>query len=414
MLASLLLLLLSLGLCLALALQREPSVPPSQGLSPADIQRSKDFLRRNDPRRLAGGGPRQLRVDEAQLNLLLNQLAQRYGAGQGGATVALQQGQAALQASVRLPRLGAWLNIDARLLEGGHLPEIASLHLGRLPLPGWLARWALRRLIAQLETPAQTQLARDMIERISFAPKELHLAYRWRSDSMEQLLGSLWSAAEQDRVRAYNEQLIRWVQAQNSDAPVSLARLLPPLFELARQRSALPAADAAQENRSAVLTLALYACGQDWGRLLPAARLWPHPPLRRVTLAGRDDFAQHFMVSAALALEGGGPLADAIGVYKEVADARGGSGFSFNDIAADRAGSRFGLLARQSPGALQALLRSGLQEHDFMPDVADLPEFLSPQAFAQRYGGLDQPAYRQMMATIEARIERLPLLQHGI
>ena len=34
---------------------------------------------------------------------------------------------------------------------------------------------------------------------------------------------------------------------------------------------------------------------------------------------------------------------DAIGVYKEVRDSRGGSGFSFNDMAANRAGTRFGL-----------------------------------------------------------------------
>ena len=46
-----------------------------------------------------------------------------------------------------------------------------------------------------------------------------------------------------------------------------------------------------------------------------------------------------------------------------------------------------------------------------MPSVADLPEFLSAAAFRQRYGGLDAPAYRQMMAEIDARIAALPLLQ---
>jgi hypothetical protein len=54
--------------------------------------------------------------------------------------------------------------------------------------------------------------------------------------------------------------------------------------------------------------------------------------LPELRLRGRLDFPQHLLISAALAAEGGGPLADAIGLYKEVADARHGSGFSFNDI----------------------------------------------------------------------------------
>ena len=41
-------------------------------------------------------------------------------------------------------------------------------------------------------------------------------------------------------------------------------------------------------------------------------------------------------------VESTGALAQAIGLAKEVADARAGSGFSFNDMAANLAGTRFG------------------------------------------------------------------------
>lgn len=185
---------------------------------------------------------------------------------------------------------------------------------------------------------------------------------------------------------------------------------MPPLFTLASQRSA-GGADALAENRAALLTLALQATGRRMSDLVPAIQAAPQRQPVVVTLAGRDDFAQHFLISAVVALEGGGPLADAIGVYKEVADLRDGSGFSFNDIAADRAGTRLGLLARRDPRTLQDRLARGAPERDFMPDVADLPEFLGRRDFLATYGGVDAPPYRRMLADIDRRLDALPLLR---
>jgi hypothetical protein len=124
--------------------------------------------------------------------------------------------------------------------------------------------------------------------------------------------------------------------------------------------------------------------------------------------------AAHFLISAALAAEAGSPLADAIGLYKEVDDSRGGSGFSFNDIGADRAGARFGELASRSPDSARKLARalaSGAKESDFMPDVSDLPEFMQEGEFMRRYGGIGGAGYNRMMAAIEARVAARPLLQ---
>ena len=109
------------------------------------------------------------------------------------------------------------------------------------------------------------------------------------------------------------------------------------------------------------------------------------------------------------ALPPGRPLADAIGLFKEVDDARVGSGFSFNDIAAGRAGVRFAGLAAASPRQLQAVLAAGMAEGDVMPEVADLPEFMTQAEFQRRFGGIGSPAYADMMARIEARLDAMPL-----
>jgi hypothetical protein len=160
-----------------------------------------------------------------------------------------------------------------------------------------------------------------------------------------------------------------------------------------------------------ILLLALYVNGQDLTAIVPNAKNWPRPWRHEVLLNGRADFSKHFMVSAALAAKAGGPLSDAVGLYKELADAREGSGFSFNDIAADRAGTRFGEYAADSASArkLQQRLRAGIAERDLMPPTEDLPEFMPEQEFVRRFGGVDAPAYNKMMAEIERRAAGVPL-----
>jgi len=104
-------------------------------------------------------------------------------------------------------------------------------------------------------------------------------------------------------------------------------------------------------------------------------------------------------------------LADAVGLYKEIADSRGGNGFSFNDIAADRAGVRFGESAAKSATAkkLQTDVGAGIIESDLMPATADLPEFMPETEFKRRFGGIDGSGYKKIMAEIEQRVAVLPL-----
>ena len=403
--------LLLLALALALSLQPTPLLARAAELRPADIKQAKEFLRRNDPRQLDSGAQRLLNLREQELNLMLGQAAKVYG--NAAAQVHLRPGRALVQASLPLPKLGAWLNLDAELNDSAAMPAFTRLRVGRLPVPAWLGNWGLRRAALGLSASLDAQLAGgsllDMVERVGFGAELLHIKYRWHKDSMARVMSSLWPADEQRRALAYQEHLAAWVQTLPPGQPVFLATLMPPMFTLAQQRSAGLSAQAAAENRAAILTLALYATGESWARVMPAAQSWPRPAPLQVTLNGREDFAMHFLVSAALAVEGGGPLSDAIGVYKELSDSRGGSGFSFNDIAADRAGTRFGLLSEQAPERLQALVGHGLPESAFMPDVSDLPEFLSERDFISRYGGVDGPAYRQMMKDIEARLNALVL-----
>lgn len=396
--------LAGLLLALALALQTSPRVPRPEAISPADVARARDFLRRNDPRQAPPGSLRAAQISEAELSLLLDYLASRQPAL--AARLSLHEGRALAQASLAL-RGPFWLNLQARLVQNGGLPEVRDLRLGNLPLPDWLAGWARERLLRRLDGLEEARLLRGMIKHVALSEGRVQLLYEWQPDSYRRMLDALVPAPEQARLQHYHERLAQW--AAGRPEPVSLAAALPPLFALAAERSAAGHEPAA-ENRAALLVLAAQATGRGLGALLPAARAWPRAALE-FSLHGRADFPMHWLVSAALAAHAGGPLADAVGIYKEFADTRDGSGFSFNDIAADRAGSRLGQLAVAEPLRLQQRLAAGVGELELLPDISDLPEYLSAAEFRRHYGSPDSAAYRAMMEKIEQRLDGQALLR---
>lgn len=393
-----------------MCLQDRPLVVRSVQLTPADIERAKRVIDSHDPRKASANGLQTVAIDERDLDLALNYLASRLA--RGAVRVVLQPGAVWAQASVEMPRnpIGRFVNIDATLVETGSLPRVEHLTIGKLTVPAMLGDYLLRDGLARLVATEQGGVAADVVKGVSVAAGRLSVTYFWSDAVAERARRVLVAPADQARLRAFHDRLVDLVA--KAPGKVSLATLMPPLFLLALDRGAT--GDIVRENRAAILVLAFYANGKGLGDLVPAAKQWPQPARRTVTLAGRDDFPKHFLISSAIAAEAGSPLADAVGLYKEVDDSRGGSGFSFNDIGADRAGTRFGQIASQSPERSRNLARaiaSGVKESDFMPDVSDLPEFMQEAEFKRRYGGIGGPGYNKMMATIEARVESRPLLR---
>jgi hypothetical protein len=190
----------------------------------------------------------------------------------------------------------------------------------------------------------------------------------------------------------------------------SLTALLKTTMALAFLRSTGGAAP--EENRAAFVAIMFYVNRWPLDAVVPEARSWPRIPQRAFALRGRTDLAQHFISSAAIAAAAGVPLAEWAGVYKELNDARGASGFSFSDLAADRAGTAFGQLATRDPESarrLQGVFGEGLTEADIMPLVQGLADNLPETEFTRRFGGVGSPKYNEVVADIDARIAALPL-----
>lgn len=190
---------------------------------------------------------------------------------------------------------------------------------------------------------------------------------------------------------------------------VSLAELLAQVLPSAADSTPATLPD---DHRAALMAMAFYVTRWPIEILVQDARSWPRATPRRVTLGGRRDHAQHFIVSAAMAAAAGSALADGIALYKEFQDGQGSSGFSFSDVAANRAGQRFGTLASGSTTtaiALATRLQSPLTDRDIMPATTGLADNLSAEEFGRRYGSTSSDAYVQVMTDIDTRVNSLSL-----
>lgn len=391
---------------LATALQHQATVGPGADVRPEDVARAVSLLRTHDPRQARPGQVSTALLRQRDLDVIFSHGAQRWIKAQGQVT--LEPARGTLRLSTRGPDnpFGAWFNLELVLAETGSLPQLARVKIGHLPLPAWLAEWAAPHLAERLGLQREWALAGDIIRRVRFQPGQMLVTYAWQGDSINRLFDGLLSAEELARLRPYSDLLVGLAARAGHGWQLPLAQMLAPLFELAQQRSQ-SGNDPAAENRAALLALTLYANGRWLGHVSVAARNWPRPRPLQLLLAGRGDFTLHFLISAMLAAEGTTPLSRAVGVYKEVADSRGGSGFSFSDVAADRAGTRFGERAVKDPLALQALVARGVSDADLMPRSDDLPEFMAEPEFLRRFGGVGAPAYNQMLAEIDRRVAAL-------
>lgn len=394
------------------AIDDEAALAATPTVTPARIASAQRLIARNDPRKQPAGVLRSLQLGEDELNLALVYLGSRYP--QTRAQIRLQDGTAHLRSSTFLPPnpFGNYLNMQAVLRETDGLPEVQQLLLGRLAVPPSLANPLLRWGLARLQAQSGASAALDSIQHVGVRNGMLRVVFTWDDALPAQLQAALVPEAEQNRLQAYQAQLVT-LAAAPGPRNLALSTLLQDLLKFAAERGAASnsPAGSADENRAALVALAFYVNGKGLGAVMPAAKHWPVPAPRQISLGGRGDTAQHFSISAALAAAAGSPLADAVGLYKELDDAQGGSGFSFNDLAADRAGTRLGALLLTSAGQqrLQKRLDAGLRDTDLLPKVQDLPELLQDAEFQRRFGGVDGAGYKRMANDIEQRIAALAL-----
>jgi hypothetical protein len=406
--------LLALVVAFSLVVEDSPQVDRAVILTPEHIGRAKQII---DTHRywVRPGMLATMRIRPADADLAANYLAHRFG--RGSAHVTVRNGSVTVGLSIPtratpLHGLNGYLNIKAVLGETNRLPELQSLQVGKIAIPEGVSKIIGVQLEQWLRRSPEYREGLDALRQIRISQKELAVVYRWSAD-LPRLSREVGSSVvgELERERFLHYQSLLAENSQKNGGTISLAEILPLLMGAAAGRS--HDEDPLTENRAVILIVAFHVLGIPLEWLFPEAASWPHSAGQTVTIDGRDDFAKHFMVSALIAAYADTGLSDVAGLYKEIEDSRGGSGFSFNDLAADRAGTKFGEKAvadQSSAHELQRRVASGIDDGDLMPTWSDLPEFMPEEEFKRRFGGINKPAYQAVMAKIEQRVAALGVL----
>ena len=215
-------------------------------------------------------------------------------------------------------------------------------------------------------------------------------------------------------VKLYYERICTFHSQIDGLGQASVGYYLSTVSSFAEKRSYISEAPV-EENRAALLALAIFLGSSNFDKVIGAldeeTLAACQPRNGQMVLANRNDLRLHFIFSAALKVISDSGISFAIGEFKELLDSQqGGSGFSFADLAADRAGIRFAEMALDENGALrvQHMALELRQEKVFFPSIAGLPEGIPQQVFDER-GGIEGDYYKQHLATINQRIDRLAL-----
>jgi hypothetical protein len=353
----------------------------------------------------------ELSVDD--LNLAGNYLLNRYS--KSAAALELKHNELRFKVTMTLPEnwLGKYLNISFRLgnVEGNDLPVITKFKAGKLLLPAKLAAFVIDTVIQHSSLNEYFILATRPIRAVRIDAEKLTINYYPNKDTLIQARNFLTHTGDNSTLNIYQQKLAEIVAKHDAAWRLSLADLLRPLFELAYQRSTLE--NAIDENRVVISAINDYVNKKETKKLLSAPDPMPTTGQQySAFLYKRIDLAQHFIGSAALTASVNKQAAQIAGEEKELSDAHGGSGFSFIDLAADKAGTRFGEMATSSPENARKMQKamSEIKDYsDFMPDPRDLPEHMNEADFKQRFESVNSPVYQDILKQIDARISAAPI-----
>ena len=327
--------------------------------------------------------------------------------------IAIEGKQVVVRASHRMRRLGRWLNVTMH--SGGPSQGFPTtrLKVGLWNLPPWLSRRALEAgrfyLRRRAEVPPLDVMVRDFrVERGSVS-------------ALISLPGK--SGLVDDMASAIAE-------------PVDRASVLRTYCALAEQQRKKPSGDFTEQvrrafalepgsvslvdfNRATFIALGMFAVDErigDFAQLSPADLGKCRITVMPMTLYGREDWPKHWALSAAIAVGAGTQLSEAAGEWKELVDSlarrsqfalRDPTGFSMADLAADRAGFHMARAAWQANGAdrMAAALSHAAAEQLLPAELVRREDAYSNAAFVKRYGGIEDPRFKQRVSEIDAVLD---------
>lgn len=373
-----------------------------------DIVRAKKILHEGAKTKPDAIGT--IELSEEDINLATNYLLNRYS--KSAVDIQIKNNKLRFIVSMTLPDnpLGKYLNISFRLGNENDepLPSFTKFKVGKLLLPADFAAWVIDNVIRYSSLNDYFILATRPLKSVQIDEQKVTITYFSNLNSLIEAQNFLTNRGDTHTHTIYQQKLAEIIAQHDPEWLLSLADLLKPLFALAYQRSTLE--NAIEENRVVIFTINDYVNKGIMSKSSPviSANQKQYPAY----LYKRVDLAQHFIGSAAITASANGQISKLVGEEKELSDAKVGSGFSFIDLTADKAGTRFGEMATVSAASARKIQQAVAQINDykdFMPDPRDLPEHMNEEEFRQRFNSINSPEYQEISKQIDARIAALAI-----
>jgi uncharacterized protein YfiM (DUF2279 family) len=374
--------------------------PDTKAVAPPDASEvrmasdSFDRLRQT----LKANEARDYEISEAEMNAALTLAARTRGISRTKASISAD----AIDVQISTPfRLGLWLNAKAHIAASkSGFPEI-SARIGDLPIPAFLCKLIIKLYwdSRDADMPLLNELAQKLALEKGMATATVKLP---KSGSLLNTLGDV-------RANPVDAQLVSKIycglsKQQKATPSASLTDHVNRAFD----GTLAPGGNAVERNRAAFVALAMLVADRRIGEVTAGLKLKDTASCKLtgadIALLDRADLAKHWAVSSALTAAFGPDLSHAMGTWKEISDSgRGGSGFSFVDLAADRSGL-FAAKQAIDPEKADATARrlARISEAQLLPlQALALSEGLSEAEFQSRFVHVETPAYKKTVARID-------------
>ena len=400
--------------------ENSPATTVVRTATASDVARARALGRRIAAQLLDATAPTTIALRKKDLDSLFALMSRGVSRLAGDTTVSARGLDVAI--TLRLPSnpFRKYLNLRFGLRPSKRGLVFATMSLGQIRLSGETVAALIRHglnlgfgddtgttIVASVKAVSfRRDVARIRIEPLPDMRRRLEMFFARLGDARNEI--ALFG--DPNVIAIYYTRLVELDSIGRGPRAVSLARIVGPLFTLVKDRSGF--GDPVAENQAVLLAMVMYFGDARIERLTGPVRrgaLAGHNPRNAgVRLGGRRDLLLHFIISAGLKLISDRGITMAIGEFKELLDSSaGGSGFSFVDLAADRAGLRFAEIATDSEGSarfFQNVLAGKTVETAFFPRFTDLPEGIPEAVFKRDFGDIDDPRYRALVAEIDRRL----------
>ncbi len=401
-----------------------PIIDHNKTLTYENIKKAKKLIRANKPRRFSKRKINKISITEDELNLLTS-----YAISHGldikylFAETNISNKRLESNFTIKLPAhfFGDYINLSLTFKPKNNLFALEALKIGQLKIPTILINpilSQLHRILLKGELYESFWSNSQAIKQVLIKKKTIHFYYTVNPSKLNELeekgRSFLIPDDHQKKLIVYNNHLSMLTQKYKYTKNASLD-LLKGIFAFA-ETNTLKSGTPGLENTIALQVLSLYTIGQRLDRFLK-------PELRKaiklhnrtkLSFHNRQDLVKHFFVSAALTVSGGSKFASLVGLAKEIDDSQGGSGFSFADLAADKAGVRFGehsIASDKKAMEFQKKIRAIRHEKELMPSISNLPERIMELEFKRQYKDLDSKSYKLINTEINKRLKQCWLYQ---